>query len=250
MDDPNSDDPNKRIDPGAIKHPMWTGIGVVVMLAVIIAGVVLWMRGSAESVRIADPALGAPISLDGGLTAIPVEATIENQSDAPIKVSELRVDVLSSHRIAPCFDAPAEPDTVTGAYDVTLPVQAGLPATGVATVSYGVEVPAGTGGRLAFTVGPRTQDAGSVTVTVFRPVVVLEDGAELGLPSFATATTPEGAQRYIDAVDAMSPTERAAQKSCAGGESATLTGVYGTSSVQDEPLKRLRETYAELAGTN
>ncbi|GAA3951346.1 hypothetical protein [Gordonia caeni] len=244
------DDPNARIDPGAIKHPGWTAAGVIVMLAVIVAGVVLWARGSSEAVRISEPSLGAPVTLDGGRTAIPVEATIANQSDEPIRVTELKVDVLSSRRVGACFTAPPEPDTVTGTYSVALPMQAGVPTTGVTTVPYTAEVPAGTGGRLAFTVGPQTQDAGTVIVTVFRPVVVLDDGAELGLPSVATATTPEGVQRYVDGVQALTAAERAAQSACAGGELATFDDVYGTSSLQDEPLKRLRESYTELAGKN
>ena len=242
------DDPNARIDPGAIKHPVWTGVGVLVMVAVIIAGVVLWMRGSAESVRISESSLGAPVALDGGLTAIPVEATIANQSDQPIRVKELTVDVQSAHRVATCFAAPRVLESVPGKYSVAVPVEAGVPATGVTTIPYTTEVPPHTGGRLAFTVGPQSQDARSVVVTVFRPVVVLEDGAELGLPSVAVATTPEGVQQYVDGVQALSATERSAQRSCARDELDALDDVYGTSSLQDEPLNRLREEYTELAG--
>lgn len=244
---------NQRVEPGRINHPVATAIGVLIMIGVIVLGVVLWVRGSSEEVRIGDTGLGAPVPVEaagGRVTAYPIETTVSTFSGDPLRTTTLKVEVVRSTAIKPCAPVFFPEVQVDASYTAALPVDqaTGLPSTSTSSYPLDREVPAEGEARVSFTVGPVTQSAGTLAVTVVRPIVVLANGAELGTQSIALATTPEIVQAYIDAVHRLDPTARQEQDQCAKAELAKIDDVLNTSSLENEPLRRLRQVYVVLSG--
>ncbi|MFT3661162.1 MAG: hypothetical protein QM809_07105 [Gordonia sp. (in: high G+C Gram-positive bacteria)] len=243
----------QRADPSRINHPVATAVGVLVMIAVIVVGIVLWTRGSAQAVRIGDTRLASPVPVEAKgarVTASPIEVAVSTESTDPRTAVSLKIEVLRSVTIESCSAAVFPEVPVEASYTAPLPVDqaTALPSVATSSVPLHHEVPARGRTQMAFTVGPATQSAGRVVVSVVRPVVVLNDGAELGVQSIALATTPEIVQAYIDGVHALDPTARQEQDRCAETELAKIDDIMNTSSMENEPLRDLRRVYSVLAG--
>lgn len=244
--DEKGSEPQRRSDPGKIKHPVLTAIGVLIMIAVIVVGIVLWRKGSAEAVYTSGPSLGEPVAVESnraGVTATPVEAVASNNGPEALRVSEIRLDVVRTVPLAPCFSAMTDMAMIDARYTVPLPDDAAQ----TATAPFAALVPAGSSTRVTFTVGPAQQPSGTVVVTAFRGVLVADDGAQLGLPSATIAATPELASWYVREMTALDPAARAAQHSCAQRGLAELDSLLGVTAMHAESIRDLRDAYAALA---
>ncbi|MEZ5210327.1 hypothetical protein MYK68_18005 [Gordonia sp. PP30] len=247
----------KRVDPGAIRHPVWTAIGVLIVVAAIAAGIALWVIGSRDKVQITSTTFSTQVwPVAEGATSTPLDVAVRNHGD-DLRTTSIDTAVLEAYSLAPCFDSTAldartaEPaETIDGDYTIKLSAvtdASSAMAAQTVTTPFDHAVPGGGGSTFTFSVGPSSQPANRVQAFVFRPTLNLNRG-NLGLPSVALATTPELVRAYLDGIAALSPDARAAQASCARSQVNQIDRLFALSSLRSAPLTQLHDAYAALAG--
>lgn len=238
-------------DPSAVKHPIGTAIGVLIMIAVIVVGVVLWVRGASEKVQITSTTFsGETTQVGPGVTATPLRVAVQNDGGKDLRITSIDTAVLDAYNIEPCFTPLPAAEPVSAQYTVGLPeVTPTAPALSATTVSTVVDfaLPHDAQQSVSLSVGPVAQPVGRVQAFVFRSTLDLDDGGRLGMPAVAMGTTAEAVQTYLAGVAALDAAGRAGQSSCAAGQVERINRLFGQSSLRWEPLVQLRDAYASLA---
>ncbi|MFT3661159.1 MAG: hypothetical protein QM809_07090 [Gordonia sp. (in: high G+C Gram-positive bacteria)] len=277
-DDPDAIGPTPPFRPGesaesngvvgtVLRSRPWLPLGAVVGIVVLVVAIYALMRDDSSNapVELAAVTLGPVIELTGefggpgvvdeesqDVGVVPIDVTLKNNGDRPIRVTSIEVEVMQGDHVEQCHRGGAGPGRITADFTVKLPLvtENYTTRTRLGPTSSPVDFHVGPKDtdRMVITVGPEYQSHLFVELIAFKIALALDDGTRLGLPSVAAATAAETVDMYIGGAQGETSDSLDQHKSRCYSEMGALfdTAVEQTE-LQTEPLKNLRDAYASTA---
>ncbi|WP_024332497.1 hypothetical protein [Gordonia hirsuta] len=249
---------------GILRHRVWASVTTVVTALAVIVALFAWSRpgaGPTGRVQLAAATLGPVIELTGErggpgagppqsqeVGAVPIDVTLKNTGDQPVRVTSINVDLLQGDRIRQCHAAGAGPGRITASYSVRLPIGPDYQLKlGPVTAPAEFTVAPQQTDRMVITVGPESQSHLFVDLIAFRINLGLDDGSRVELPSVAAATAVETAKNYTEGAQKLGPEFfQHLGVTCFKEMGELFDNAFAATDLQTEPLKELRTIYAKI----
>lgn len=257
------DNPRSKLV-GAIKHPVWIGIGTVVgVLALGVSGFTAWQANSPSNDRlsIAAVTLGVPVDLSAveegatgypedvyptdDIAAAPIDVTFKNDGGSVASIRTVTSTIVRMESLQSCDPEKRGAGGVSVAAKYSLQIPRGDRELEPVSNSIDFKVDPGETGRLAVTIGPESQAKNQVYVFAVRLSFGLDDGTMVETGPVVIGTTGDIIDEFISQAANEDSNDARVAKLCEP-ELAKIEDVVSVGGTIAEPVARLREAFQRL----